>query len=92
MLVCDQCFVVPSVLPHLYHVSFLSLIILSDGIIRYSYSNINKHNINVHLNIIYFNTTVLLFSLNLISLFLPGKHPLLYLCFSDFIYIYNFIQ
>jgi len=55
---------------------------LSSGIIRYSYSSTNKHNINMHLDIIYFNTTVLLFSLNVITIFLPGNHPsFVFVCF-----------
>ena len=45
-------------------------------------STTNEHNINVHLDIIYFNTTVLLFSLNVITIFLPGNHPLfVFVCF-----------
>jgi len=55
---------------------------LSSVIIRYSYNNTNKHNINVYLDIIHFNTTVLLFSLNVITIFLPGNcPPFVYVCF-----------
>ena len=71
-----------------YHVSCLSLILFSGGIIVHiSYSNINKHNINVHLDI-YFNTTVLLFSLNLTSTFLPGNHPPFVVVVILYIYIF----
>jgi len=59
---------------------------LSSGIIRYFYSNNNKHNINMHLDIIYFNTTVLIFCLNVITIFLPGNHPpFVFVC----VFLYN---
>ena len=45
------------------------------------------------INIIYFNTTVLLFSLNVITIFLPGNHPpLVFVCFFCIIELLNMLQ